>query len=182
MTEEQRREADNCRGSFANVSCRCLRNRAISLSLLSAGLCRQFSICSMVYSQLPILQGGLSFSPLFFPRGVPSTAVPCIAAHHRGSPILCLCMGWGLHPVGPPALQEDTARKKILLGDTGSSFIGQEGITTVLLPQSSVGSKQPWPQCPTLALRFAALPSIWERNVEGCCANQLLSEQALFSG
>lgn len=109
MREEQRGEADSCRGSFANVSCWCLRNRAISLSLLSAGLCGQLSICSMVYSQLSILKEGLSISPLFS-QGCPlHCCAPQVQLPTGALPstlhFACLCMGWGLHPVGPLLLQ-----------------------------------------------------------------------------
>ena len=44
----------------------------------------------------------------------------------------------------PPALQEDTAREKILLGSAGSSFTGQEGTNTVvLLPHPHWGQSSP---------------------------------------
>lgn len=189
MREEQRGEADSCRGSFANVSCWCLRNRAISLSLLSAGLCGQLSICSMVYSQLSILKEGLSISPLFsqgyplhycapqvqLPTGaLPSTLhFACLLHAWVG-----VCILWDLRsssPAGRHSQRENSAWKcwELLHRAGGHQHSGSAA-------SSSLGSKQPWHQCLTLALCCAALPSIWERNAEGCCANQLLSEQALF--
>lgn len=65
---------------------------------------------------------------------------------------LCILHAFCMHGLGiascgtfaPPALQEDTAREKILLGSAGSSFTGQEGTNTVvLLPHPHWGQSSP---------------------------------------
>lgn len=122
---------------------------------LVLGCAGSFLLAAWFIHSSPFCREGSPFPP-FFPRDVPSTAVPlkCSSPQELSHPLPLHGLGFAScgtsSPAGRHSQRENSAWKHWeLLHRAGGH---QHGASAASSP---LGSKQPWPQYPTLALLFA---------------------------